>query len=358
LEYSPTPQAANLRCGKFQIRAAGNTGLRKLAILIVFAFGVLAGRASEPAAANQTTVIIVVGAPGEPEFGTNFVRQAALWAAACQQAHCPEIIVGLDSTGQTTDFDRLKTILAAEPKSGPNGLWLVMIGHGTFDGKEARFNLRGPDVAATDLALWLQPVRRPLAIINTSSSSAPFLNKLAGPNRVVITATRSGHEQNFTRFGQFLAETITDPQADLDKDGQVSLLEAFVMASRRTAEFYKLDGRIITEHALLDDSGDGLGTPADWFRGLRAAKRPREDAPVDGLLAQQFHLQQSAEDLQLSPDQRARRDELERAMRRLREKKDKMAEDDYYRELEKVLLELARLGPSNTPAGLGDSTKP
>src|SRR5205085_8024455 len=156
--------------------------------------------------------------------------------------------------------------------------------------------------------------------------------------------------QNFTRFGQYLAETITDPEADLDKDGQVSLLEAFLMASRKTSEFYKLDGRIITEHALLDDSGDGLGTPADWFQGLRAVKRPKENAPVDGLLAQQFHLLRSPEDQQLSPDQRARRGELERAVLQHREKKAKMAEEDYYRELEKLLLDLARFGESNSPA--------
>ena len=154
-------------------------------------------------------------------------------------------------------------------------MWLVLIGHGTFDGKEARFNLRGPDVSADELALWLKPFRRPLAVIDTASCSAPFLNLLSATNRVIITATRSGNEQNFTRFGQYLAQALTDPEANLDKDGQVSLLEAFLTASHQAAEFYKLQGRLVTEHALLDDNGDGLGTPADWFRGLRAIKRPK-----------------------------------------------------------------------------------
>jgi hypothetical protein len=241
-------------------------------------FTTIIANASPASSTNQTTIILVVGAAGEAEFGSNFVRQATLWQSACHQAGCREITLGIDEAGQTNDFETLKQTLATEPKESPNELWLVLIGHGTFDGKEARFNLRGPDVSATELAVWLQPFRRPLAVINTSSSSAPFLNKLSATNRVVITATRSGNEQNFSRFGRYLAETIGDPEADLDKDGQVSLLEAFLMASRRTSEFYKTEGRIITEHALLDDSGDGLGTPADWFRGLRAVKRPKENS--------------------------------------------------------------------------------
>src|SRR5437899_457427 len=198
-----------------------------------------------------------------------------------------------------------------------------MIGHGSFDGKEARFNLRGPDVTATELALWLRPFRRPLAVIDTSSCSAPFLAKLSGTNRVVVTATRSGHEQNFTRFGQYLAEAIADPQSDLDKDGSVSLLEAFLTASHRTAEFYKTEGRLATEHALLDDNGDGLGTPADWFHGIRPVKRAKEGAGLDGLRAHQFHIFRSEQEKQLPASARARRDDLELAIAKLRDSREK-----------------------------------
>ena len=313
---------------------------------------VIAGRASRDPSTDRTTVIIVVGAPGEAEFGSNFVRQASLWEKACERAQCRRITLGLDATAQTNDFERLRQTLEGEPHDSPNDLWLVLIGHGTFDGKEARFNLRGPDVSATELALWLQPFNQRLAIINTASCSAPFLNKLSGTNRVVITATRSGNEQNFARFGQYFCEAITNPQADLDKDQQVSLLEAFLMASRQAGEFYKAEGRLATEHALLDDSGDGLGTPADWFRGLRAIKRPKDNATVDGLLAQQFHLLSSPTEQKLSPDQRARRDALERVIILHREKKAQLSEDEYYRELEKLLLELGRFYESNsvTPA--------
>ena len=137
----------------------------------------------------------------------------------------------------------------------------MVIGHGTFDGKEAKFNLRGPDLSAADLAEWLKPFRRPVAVINCASASSPFINKLSATNRVIIAATRSGYEQNYARFGEYISSAVADPQADLDKDGQTSLLEAFLMASRRVAEFYNTEGRLATEHALLDDNGDGLGTP-------------------------------------------------------------------------------------------------
>ena len=166
----------------------------------------------------------------------------------------------------------------------------MLIGHGTFDGHTAKFNLRGPDVTAEELAEWLKPLKRPLAVINCASASAPFINRLAGENRVVITATKSGDEQNFARFGQYISAAIADPAADLDKDGQVSLLEAYLTACRQVAEFYEQEARLATEHALLDDNGDGLGTPAAWFRGLRATQRAKDGAALDGTRAHQFHL--------------------------------------------------------------------
>jgi hypothetical protein len=331
-------------------------------VWLVAFFLAVGAHASVDLSSNRATVIIVVGAPGEEEFGSNFVRQASLWQKASEQANLHQITIGLrtaavsetsrsnseSSTSATNDYEDLKQVLLLEPKEGSSELYLVLIGHGTFDSKEARFNLRGPDVSATELATWLQPFRRPIAVIDTSSSSAPFLNKLSATNRVIITATRSGNEQNFTRFGQYFAEAITSPDADLDKDGQVSLLEAFLIASRRTTEFYKVEGRIATEHALLDDNGDGLGTQADWFRGLRAVKAPKEKAAVDGTFAQQFHVVRSYAENRLTEVQRKKRDEIEHAVFRHREKKGKIPEDQYYRDLEKMLLELARLYETNS----------
>jgi hypothetical protein len=294
-------------------------------------------------AAEKTTVIILAGAAGEEEFGKNFIQWAGSWEKAAATAGAKKISIGLGATNAVSDLDQFQQALNAEPKEGANELWLVFIGHGTFDGKEAKFNLRGPDVSATQLAEWLKPFRRPVAIIDTSSSSGPFLNKLSGAGRVVITATRSGYEANYARFGQYLAEAMVDIKADLDKDGQVSLLEGFLTASKRVDEFYKTEGRLATEHALMDDNGDGLGTPADWFRGIRPVKRAKEGAGLDGLRAHQFHLIRSEQEQNLSPTVRAKRDELEMKIAKLRDAKGKHSEMAYYEELEKLLLEISRL---------------
>ncbi len=300
---------------------------------------------------GQATVIVVVGAAGEEEFGTEFAASAKLWQAACEKGGAKFVPIGLGPTNDLPDFDRLKQTLAAEPKTSGAELWLVLLGHGTFDGKEGKFNLRGPDFSTSDLAGWLQPFHRPLALIDCSSSSAPFMSKLTGPDRVIITATRSGHEQNYARFGKYISEAITDPQADLDKDGQVSLLEAFLMGSRRLAEFYEAEGRLATEHPLLDDNGDGLGTPPDWFRGIHAVKQAKAGAQRDGLRANQFQLVRSSEEQKLPAEVRARRDELELAIAKLRESKGKLKEDDYYQKLEPLVLEISKLSAQTNPPG-------
>lgn len=307
----------------------------------VIAFTHLAAAAETPS--DRATVVVVVGAAGENDYAENFATQATQWEKVCTLAGCRRITVGLDAPSGSTDYDRVKEALEREPKEGAAELWLVLIGHGTFDGKEAKFNLRGPDFAASELAQWLQPFHRPLALIDTTSASAPFLAKLAGNDRVVVTATRSGNEHNFARFGQYFAEAMADPKSDLDQDGQTSLLEAFLTAASRVAEFYKTEGRLATEHPLIDDNGDGLGTPAEWFRGTRATKKARDNVSLDGARARQFHLVRSEAEQKLSPEQRARRDELELAIEALRETKAKLSEDEYYRRLESLLLELARV---------------
>lgn len=317
--------------------------LRHLRFIFFFCF--LSLGFSAETTSDRPTVIVVVGAAGETDYGPNFLEQAAQWEKACQLAGGQRITLGLTepTAGTKSDYDQLQQALAAEPKDGVAEFWLVLIGHGTFDGKEAKFNLRGPDLSATELATWLKPFQRPLAVINTASASAPFLSKLSGPNRVVISATRSGNEQNFARFGRYFAETLNDPKGDLDQDGQTSLLEAFLSASAQVAEFYKTEGRLATEHALLDDNGDGLGTPADWFRGTRAIKQARNGASLDGTRARQFHLVRSEAERKLTAEQRARRDELELAIEKLRATKTKLGDAEYYRRLEALMLELARV---------------
>ena len=166
---------------------------------------------------------------------------------------------------------------------------------------------------------------------------------LAAPGRVVVTATKSGSENNWSRFGGFLSQAIADPAADIDKDGETSLLEAWLTAARKTADFYKDEGRIASEHSLLDDNGDGLGTPPDWFAGVQLAKRGKEGTAPDGQRAAQIHLVHSAAERALTGEQRGQRDALERDLAALRGRKTAMKEDDYLVELEALLLKIARI---------------
>ena len=239
--------------------------------------------------------------------------------------------------------------MAAEPKDHPEPIWIVMLGHGTFDGRQAKFNLRGPDLTAEQLAQWLKPFQRTLIIVNCASASSPFMNQLAGENRVIITSTKSGYQYNFARFGAYISQTIGDARADLDKDGQTSLLEAYLMASSRVDEFYRQESRLATEEALLDDNGDGLGTPASWFRGVRAVKKPKDDGLVDGTRAHQLHLVRTQQEQNMPAELRARRDELEKQLAALRETKAQLEDDQYYERLLPVMIELAQLYESAQP---------
>jgi hypothetical protein len=295
------------------------------------------------APADQPCVLVVVGASGSSEYDTQFRLWADQWVAAAKKGSADVVRIGQGEQGGATDRERLRATLAEKAGSGLEPLWIVLIGHGTYDGREAKFNLRGPDVSELELSEWLGATKRPVALIDCTSASSPFLNRLSADNRVLITATRSGNEQNFARFGQYLAEAIADPRADIDKDGQVSLLEAYLTASSRVAEYYRSHSQLATEHALLDDNGDRLGTPPDWFHGVRATRRAKDNAPLDGLRAHQLHLIPSARERLIPVETRQRRDKLELAIATLRDKKPELTEDDYYSQLESLMLELARL---------------
>ena len=293
--------------------------------------------------ANKQTVLVVVGAAGEEDFGEQFRAWAGRWRAAAEKASAEFAAIGLEEAGEKSDREQLQQRLLSLSEKSTEPVWLVLIGHGTFDGKTAKFNLRGPDFTPAELASWLKPIERPLAILDCTSSSGPFLAELSAPGRVIITATRSGFEFNFARLGDHLSTAIADPAADLDKDEQISLLEAFLRAASGVKEFYASETRLATEHALLDDTGDKQGTPADWFQGLRATKTAKDGAELDGQRASQFVLVRSAREQQLPPKSRARRDELERELAALRKQKSTLTEDEYLGKLEPLLIELARL---------------
>jgi hypothetical protein len=292
---------------------------------------------------ERPCVLTVIGAPGKSEYGTEFRRSADQWKAAAAKAGAESIAIGLSDEPGVTDRDRLQATLTEQSKVLREPLWIVLIGHGTFDGREAKFNLRGPDVTDVELAKWLEPLKRPVVVLDCASASAPFLNRLSGPNRIIVTATRSGSETNYSRFAGFLSAAITDPQADLDKDGQVSLLEAYLTASHKVAEYYRTRSQLATEHALLDDNGDRLGTQADWFRGVRATRRAKDGAPLDGIRAHQLHLILSDHERSIPAEARHRRDAIELTIASLRDQKGKLSEDEYYRRLEPLMVDLGRL---------------
>ncbi len=292
-------------------------------------------------------MVLVVGASGEPEYGEKFTEWAGLWKEAAAKGGLQVSVIGQDTPSGEDDRTRLLKILADETSRPDGELWLVFIGHGTYDGHSAKFNLRGPNISSDDLAAALKTCRRPLAVVQCASASGPFLPALSAPGRVIITATRSGYEDNATHFGGYLAHAIASPTADLDKDGQTSLLEAFLMASREVAQYYKDQGLLMSEHALLDDNADSLGTPPDWFRGLRAIKTAAEGKTVDGIRANQMILLRGESERKLSPETRSRRDDLERQLSALRARKSAMSEDDYYKQLEALMVQTARLYQSD-----------
>jgi hypothetical protein len=291
-------------------------------------------------ALDRSSVIIATGAGGEETYATAFARWTESWQKAANTAGAH--IVNIPST-EMNARDRLRQTLEMEAKEATAPLWIVLLGHGSYGGGEAKFNLPGDDLSATELAAWLQPFQRPVVVVCGFSASGAFLKPLSAPGRIVVTATRSGAENNYARHGGYFAESIANPSADLDKDGQTSVLEAWLAAAQRTADFYKGEERLATEHSLLDDNGDGLGTPADWFQGVRVVKKSSDQRAPDGLHAHQMHLVPSAAERALFPALRKERNQLEQEIAQLRETKATLPQDEYYSRLEALLLRLAQL---------------
>ena len=182
-------------------------------------------------------------------------------------------------------------------------------------------------------------------IIATFDDASALLNTPLpeGGDDTVFVATASGDEVNYARFGERFAENIGNRAADIDQDGQTSLLEAFLSAAQQVRTFYTEAGRMASEHPLLDDNGDKLGVSPDWFRGTRVVKRPENSQPVDGFRARQIVLMDTAAEKALTPGQRLLRDQYEQEMEHLRAKKAALAEDEYYRQLEVILRQLAAI---------------
>lgn len=214
---------------------------------------------------------------------------------------------------------------------------IVLIGHGTAQGREARFNLPGPDLSPRELSDALAALKgRRLAVVNTTPSSAPFIRSLSSEGRVVISATAGVNEYQHTLFGGFFVDALASDGADMDKDRKVSLLEAFVSARRQVELAYESDNRLQSEHPMLDDNGDGIGS-----------RQPVPDGSegIDGELAGRFHLAgpvnalfaDKGASLPLQLEARRILDGIER----LKREKRMFELDEYEARLEALLVQLA-----------------
>lgn len=284
---------------------------------------------------------VVLGAAGESQYGEAFRTWGSRWRESAQDFD----LTTIDGCSQETEIDSamshretiLRWITEADPAVREH--WLILIGHGTHDAKATRFNLKGPDLSAVDLGQALKGRPGKWVVIVCASASAPFLPAVAGADRVVITATKSGSEENYSRFGDFLSQSLNDEQADMDHDRSVSVLELFLAASRRVEKYYSEQGLLATEQAIIDDNGDGRGTPAAFYRGVRAVKAPAEGAPLDGEVARRTAL--STRGVAIEPENEEKIAAIESAIEELRRKKSDMDLDTYYQELEKLLVQLA-----------------
>ena len=289
---------------------------------------------------NERRVMIITGAGGEEEYTELFAE----WGGGLAKAFDGNAAEMVHITNKPEDTGARKTVESTLKKwvEKPDvEIWILLVGHGTFDGKVAKFNLVGNDASDADFKHWLKPHRGPLVFINTSSCSAPFIRSLSGPNRVVATATKSGYEQNFCRFGGYMAAALGQAEADLDKDGAVSVLEAFLIASRQAGEFYRENDRLVSENALLDDNGDGMGTPADWFRGVRTQKKAKGKSSADGKLSRLVFPVIPPAEKDIPAPLRKKRLAIEAKIETLRSLKKTLEAEIYYRDLEKLFLELA-----------------
>ena len=216
-------------------------------------------------------------------------------------------------------------------------LLVLLLGHGTFDGQEARFNLVGPDLTAAEWAALLDPLPGRLVFVNTTAASAPFLASLARVGRIVVTATDSPVQRYATVFPEFLTRAFVDGSSDLDRNGRVSVWEAFAYASAGVRRWYQERGRLATERALLDDIGDGRGIDADGGEG--GSRAGLAAAVYVGAGVDEVATGRGEEIDRLA----ARRAALDVEVAELRAARESMAPERYAAELERLLLELARV---------------
>ena len=308
---------------------------------LVLAVGTLAlCSAASVAWGGERYALIVSGASGGEKYAGQHQKWSDELAGALRNTFVfPEAnVVTLAESGKDTSkatAENLRKLLGDLRRrlTRDDVLLVVLIGHGTFDGEVAKFNLIGPDLTANEWKSLLDGIPARLVLVNTTESSYPFLEELSQRGRVIITATDSVAQRFATVFPEHFVRAITDLSSDFDKNGRVSIWEAFAAASNGVKVYYEQRGQLSTERPILDDNGDKVG---------REAQAPGPD----GTLARTTYLDAEpgtiTADVALAGLQR-RRAALEAQVEELKAKKDSLSTEDYEAQLERVLVELARV---------------
>ena len=311
-------------------------------LALPFALGLAFGAAS-PAGAQRVHVLAVTGLSGEPAYRLAFESAAstlvdsarARWKVADSSLFVlAEDMKGnrLRATGRATKEAIGQSFIALSRRVGPGDVVLVfLVGHGSGEGAESRVSLPGPDATAADFAGWLAGfARQNVVFVNAASGSGDFGAALAGPRRVIVTATRTAMERNETQFAAPFVRALTTDEADANKDGRVSVLEAFSFATKEVARVYETDRKLLTEHAAISDSALARSVTFSAQRGTPT------DPRAAGLVAE--------------------RSELESQVAALRRKKDSMTPAAYDAELERLLVLVAQ--KTQAIRALGAGAKP
>jgi hypothetical protein len=268
-----------------------------------------------------TYILTVAGLGGEPDYEQRFTALATdvdkILRGGGQTDRVVETLKGADATRAKMEASLNRIAGQAKPQ---DAFVLLMIGHGTFDGAEYKFNLPGPDISGTELATLLNriPAGRQL-VVDMTSASGGAVAALKKDNRTIITATRSGNEKNATVFARFFVDALRDTAADTDKNEIVSALEAFNYAEKKTAGFYTEQKRLATEHPQVDDQQHAAAFPLLRYG---AAAAVANDPAKRELLA--------------------KKDEIEGRIDALKYQKSLLAPDDYRKQLTALLVELAK----------------
>jgi hypothetical protein len=312
--------------GKATIRFS----LRLCASVVSLAFTLLA----TPAHAT-TFYLTISGLGGEPDYVQRFKGIADDIDSSLKKAGGDANVITL--VAPSREQIRAKFAEIDRQAKPTDALVLMLIGHGSYDGTEYKFEIPGPDISGAELAQLLDhvPANRQL-VVNMTSSSGGSIEFLRKPNRVVITATKSGTEKNATVFARYWAEALRDPAADADKNENVSALEAFHYAQQKTNEFFDSQKRLATEHSVLEDTGKGEG------------ERSPSPENGEGRVASNFTVVRLGANAAAAKDpaKRAlldRKEQLDQAIDQLKYNKAAMPEAQYRQQLTQLLLELAKV---------------